>query len=672
MFEISSEKEALRAKLPLRLLQVEHEADDVQLCLRELKKSGIEFQVDTVATRDTYVQKLIEKPFDVVIADYRLPGWTGMDALAEIKDRNLNIPLILVTGTLGDRLAVECIKEGITDYVLKDQLARLPAALIRAREEKELRDAETRAIDALRASEARYRGLVQNATYGMLWVTADGDLLAVNPAFVRMLGYGSAEELLAIGNTTALYCDSVALTKLREKYKASGLIEATVEWKRKDRKIITVRLSGRRVIDPEQNGECAEVIVEDVTERLALEKQLLQAQKFEAIGQLAGGIAHDFNNMIGAIMGWSDIGVEETEEGARLRRHFQKIHQQAERAAALTRQLLAFARRQILEPRNIDLNQSVTETLNLLEKVIGSNIEIKTTLAPALSLVRADPTQVEQVLMNLCINARDAMPDGGSLLINTANSIFDAEYCAHQPFARPGDYVMLSVTDTGTGMDAATLDRIFEPFFTTKELGKGTGLGLATVYGIVRQHGGFTHVYSELGVGTTFRTYLPSAPLATKSVEPVEDSQPVRGGVETILVAEDHMGLRELAFETLTSLGYKVVVASDGEQALREFESWRDHIDLLVLDVVLPKLSGPNVYSRICEIKPDVAVIFATGYSAEIISLQKAQQQGLPILQKPYSPRSLARKVRDALDQRRPVAPSESSQPPHPAVVQHD
>jgi two-component system, cell cycle sensor histidine kinase and response regulator CckA len=673
MPDISSEKEAFRPKPPLRLLQVEHEADDIELYLRELKKSGLQFEVDTVATREIYVEKLIEKQFDVVIADYRLPGWTGLDALAEIKQRGLNIPLILVTGTLGDRLAVECIKEGITDYVLKDQLARLPAALIRAREEKELRDAETRAMEALRASESRYRGLVQNATYGMLWVTADGDLLAVNPAFVRMLGYDSAEEVMAIGNTTALFRDPSAATKLREKYKATGRVETTVEWKRKDDKIITVRLSGRRVIDPEQNGECAEVIAEDVTERLALEKQLMQAQKFEAIGQLAGGIAHDFNNMIGAIMGWSDIGMEETEEGARLRRHFQKIHQQAERAAALTRQLLAFARRQILEPRNIDLNQSVTETLNLLEKVIGSHIDIKTILAPALSLVRADPTQVEQVLMNLCINARDAMPDGGSLLIETALVIFDAEYCAHQPFARPGDYVMLSVTDTGTGMDAATVDRIFEPFFTTKELGKGTGLGLATVYGIVRQHGGFTHVYSELGVGTTFRTYFPAAPLATKSVETVEDTRPVRGGVETILVVEDHPGLRELAFETLTNLGYKVILASDGEQGLHEFESRRDQIDLLLLDVVLPKLSGPHIYSRICEIKPDVLVIFATGYSADMASLQNELQKGLPILQKPYSPRNLARKVRDTLDQPRvPVAQEKPCDSPQPASIHHD
>jgi two-component system cell cycle sensor histidine kinase/response regulator CckA len=649
---VSRKKEVVGAARPIRLLQVEHESDDVELCLRELKKSGLEFQVETVATREAFVQKLLAQSFDVVISDYRLPGWTGMDALAEIKKLGLGIPLILVTGTLGDGLAVECIKQGITDYVLKDQLARLPTVVLRAQEEKALRDAEARALEALRASEARYRGLVHNATYGMLWVRADGEILALNPALVRMLGYESAEEVLAIGNSAALYRDATARAKLGEQYAASGRVDTTVEWKRKAGDIITVRLNGRRVVDPAQNSECAEVIVEDVTERLALEKQLLQAQKFEAIGQLAGGIAHDFNNMIGAIMGWSDIGIEETEEGARLRRHFQKIHQQAERAAALTRQLLAFARRQILEPRNIDLNQSVTETLNLLEKVIGSNIEIKTSLAPALSLVRADPTQVEQVIMNLCINARDAMPDGGSLFIETCNSVFDAEYCAHQPFARPGDYAMLSVTDTGTGMDAATLDRIFEPFFTTKELGKGTGLGLATVYGIVRQHGGFTHVYSEPGIGTTFRTYLPATPLATKSAEPAEDVQPVRGGVETVLIAEDHIGLRELAFETLTNLGYKVVLAADGEQALREFESRRDQIDLLVLDVVLPKLSGPNAYARMCEIKDGVPVIFATGYSADLAALQNVLQRGVPMLQKPYSPRNLARKIRETLDQR--------------------
>ena len=641
--------------VPLRLLQVEHEPGEVELCIRELKKSGLEFQAETVATREQFVQKLLVQSFDIIIADYRLPGWTGMDALAEMKRLGLNIPVILVTGALGDGVAVESLKQGITDYVLKDQLSRLPAAVVRAQEEKTSRDAEARAVTALRASEARYRGLVQNATYGMHWVTADGTLLSVNPAFVQMLGYDSAEDVLAIGNVAALYRDPSANEKLTQKFLSSGRVDETVEWKRKDGKLITVRLNGRRVVDPEQETDCAEVIVEDVTERLALEKQLLQAQKFEAIGQLAGGIAHDFNNMIGAIMGWSDIGMEETVEGARLRRHFQKIHQQAERAAALTRQLLAFARRQILEPRNIDLNQSVGSTLNLLETVIGRNIELKTSLAADLSLVRADPTHIEQVLMNLCINARDAMPDGGSLAIETSNVSFDTEYCLGQPSARPGKFVMLSVTDTGIGMDAATLDRIFEPFFTTKEFGKGTGLGLATVYGIAHQHGGFTRAQSELGTGSTLRVYLPVAPPVAKSAEPMEDPRPLLGGVETVLVAEDHIDLRELAFETLTHLGYKVVLAANGEQAVKEFEKCPDRFDLLVLDVVLPKLSGPQSYARICQIKAGVPVIFATGYTADIAALQKAQQQGLPMLQKPYSPRNLARKIRETLDQRQLV-----------------
>ena len=235
-----------------------------------------------------------------------------------------------------------------------------------------------------------------------------------------------------------------------------------------------------------------------------------------------------------------------------------------------------------------------------------------------------------------------------------------------------GDYVLLSVTDTGIGMDAATLDRIFEPFFTTKEMGKGTGLGLATVYGIVRQHGGFTHVYSERGIGTTFRAYFPATPLAMKSAGPLEDARPVHGGVETLLIAEDHTGLRELAFETLTKLGYEVILAADGEQALQEFKNRADEIDLVVLDVVLPKLSGPLAFARICEIKPGVPVIFATGYSPDISSLQDAQQQGLPVLQKPYSPRDLARKIRETLDQRHPIAQSSLPLAPAQRLIPHN
>jgi PAS domain S-box-containing protein len=769
-----------RSEGGLRLLLADDNATDAELCLSALKRSGISIDVEVVATRDEFTRKLEGQPVDIVISDYRMGSWTGMDALAIVQKTCPDVPLILVTGTLGDELAVECIKKGVTDYVLKHQLNRLPLALRRAREQQSLRRAEKRAVDALRESEehyrilvenapeailvcdidrhqfvdcnenaarlygfpreellrhgpadfappqqasgrpskdvayeaieqalsgqapcfeyairrsdgrevpceihlialpskgqrlvrasiiditerkeaeralreseARYRGLVNNATYGVYWEKLDGALIYANPALVQMLGYDAAEELLAVGNTQALYREPSKRGTVFEEFRNRQRIDAFAEWKRKDGRIITVRIQGRRAPNAGEDEEWIEVMVEDVTERIALETQLLQSQKFEGIGQLAGGIAHDFNNMIGAILGWADMGIEETQGDSKPHRYFEKVHQQGKRAASLTRQLLAFARRQILEPRDIAFNQSVAECLSLLEKVIGGNIAIRTSLAADLPLVHADPTQLEQVLMNLCINARDAMPEGGSLIVETSKVQFDAEACKVQPLAHPGDYVMLSVTDSGTGMDSATLDRIFEPFFTTKEPGKGTGLGLATVYGIVRQHNGFVHVYSEVGTGTTFRVYVPVSCAKAASREKADDSLPVRGGAETLLVVEDHEGLRQLAVETLSRLGYNVIAASDGEQAVSEFLKYQDAIHLALLDLVLPKLNGPQVYNRICEARPDLPVVFATGYSADFALLHKIQQDGLPVLQKPYTARDLARKVREALD----------------------
>lgn len=771
-----------QSKRPWQLVIADDSADDVRLCLRQLEKSDIPFEAEVVSTLDEFAKVLRERDVDIVISDFRMKGWTGLDALETVRATTPQTPLILLTGTLGDQLAVDCIKKGVTDYVLKDQIGRLPLALHRAKDERRLREAEQHAVealreseqhyrvlvenapeaivvcdvdlgrfidcnenalrlygvtreellchgpgefapatqpngraskamaaecieqtlsggtcsfeyviqnrqgrqipcdvhlvslpsrnrrlvrgsitdiserkqseDALRESEARYRGLVNNATYGVYWEKLDGALIYANRALAQMLGYESVEELIALGSTAALYCDPAKHKELQELYATAKHVDSLVNWKRKDGRSVTVRINGRCALDLEKTTPCLEAIIEDVTERIALEAQLLQARKFEAIGQLAGGIAHDFNNMIGAILGWADMGVEETEPGSRLHRHFEKVRHQAERAGALTRQLLAFARRQILEPRDIDFNQAVNETLNLLEKVLGSNIEIKCRLALDLPVVRADPTQLEQVLMNLCINARDAMPEGGLLIIETSRASFDAEACKVQPLARPGNYVMLTVTDTGIGMDSATLDRIFEPFFTTKELGKGTGLGLATVYGIVHQHGGFVHVYSEPKMGTTFRVYIPVSNAAVPSATASQDDAQVAGGTETVLVAEDHDGLRQLATETLTKLGYQVIASADGEDAVRAFRTHAASIHLAVLDVVLPKLNGPEIYSRICADRPDMPVIFATGYSADFALLQKVQQQRLPLLQKPYTARDLARKVRETLDRK--------------------
>ena len=376
----------------LRLLSLEDQANDVEIAVREIKKSGLDFQLETSATKEEFSRQLQEKPFDIIISDYLLSNWTGMDALALINELGLDIPFVLVTGTLGEELAVECIKRGVTDYVLKQQLARLPVAIRQAHDAKLMREAETRAVEALRESEARYRGLVDNAPYGIYWVTNEGELLHANPALAQMLGFDSPTELLKLRSSKSLYRHPEARHRLQEEYRKRGRASGTVDWIRKDGKTINVHLNGRRTTDPERKIVCIEVTVEDVTEKIALEKQLEQSQKFEAIGQLAGGIAHDFYNMIGAIIGWADLGMEETEATLRLHRHFDKIRQQADRAAALTRQLLAFARRQILEPRNIDLNQAVTETLSLFEKVIGGNVEIEANLAPDLALVSADPT----------------------------------------------------------------------------------------------------------------------------------------------------------------------------------------------------------------------------------------------------------------------------------------
>ncbi|MGH9742679.1 MAG: response regulator [Candidatus Acidiferrum sp.] len=387
---------------------------------------------------------------------------------------------------------------------------------------------------------------------------------------------------------------------------------------------------------------------EDRKERKRLEQHVQQLQKFEAIGRLAGGIAHDFNNMIGAIMGWAEIGYAEAEHEARLRERFEKIFVQSQRAAKLTSQLLAFGRRQILQTRKLNLNVVVQEEMSFLGKVIGADIDIRILAVPDLRVTLADPTQVEQVLMNLCLNARDAMPGGGKLVIETQNIEIGEEYCRTHAYAKPGSYVLLSVSDTGIGMEAATLERIFEPFFTTKEMGRGTGLGLATVYGIVKQHGGFIYVYSEPGKGTSFRIYLKADAGIHEPREAARAEKPVPG-TGTILVADDHESLRDCADEMLKALGYRTILAHNGAEALELFKTSPEQIDLVVMDVVIPQLGGPEAYAQMAALRPELKVIFTTGYTAEAASLISFLQKGADILQKPYTLTSLSQALQNAL-----------------------
>jgi signal transduction histidine kinase len=384
-------------------------------------------------------------------------------------------------------------------------------------------------------------------------------------------------------------------------------------------------------------------------QRRRLEAQVHQLQRFEAIGRLAGGVAHDFNNVIGAIMGWADIGARAAESGSHLHDKFVKIRSQADRASALTKQLLAFARRQLLQPYNTNLNELVREEISLLRNVIGEQIEIRLELAEDLNIIWADSGQIEQVLMNLCLNARDAMPRGGQLLIETRNVAITEDDRKVNPHSSPGRYALLRVVDNGTGMDSEALAHIFEPFFTTKETGRGTGLGLSTVYGIVKQHKGFVEVDSTLGHGTAFQVYIPvgDGPAEEKEKPAIRS---LRGGSENILLAEDNDDLRDAAQEILESLGYTVITARDGEDAVRVFEAHANSIDLVFADVVMPKLNGPDAYLRMSALKPGVPVIFTTGYATESNLISIKAREKASVLPKPYGSHYLAQKIREKLD----------------------
>jgi PAS domain S-box-containing protein len=604
-----------------------------------------------VENEQLFREAIATENFDAVLSDYRLPGWTGLEALKILRNTGKDIPFLLITGTLGEEAAVECIKQGVSDYILKDHISRLPVALQRAITEKKLRDENSRANEALRVSEARNRDLVENSVYGIFRAAADGAFLDTNPALIHMLGCDTVEEVQALNLVRDVFRFPEHYAQLMANCREYGQVHGVeTEWRRRDGGIVAVRLHVRRVSIP-NHPDSIEVIAEDVTELRAMERQLRQAQKFEAIGQLAGGIAHDFNNVVGAILGWAEIGYEQNSSSPQVADRFARIREQADRAAALTRELLAFARRQVLQPRAVDLNAVVSGLISFLDKVIGTNIEIKMLNTP-LDPVKADPTQIEQVLMNLCINARDAMPDGGRLLIETEMVELDESYCRFYPQITVGRYAVLSVSDTGMGMDSETRERIFEPFFTTKERGKGTGMGLATVYGIVKQHGGFIHVYSEPGQGSLFRVYLPILEGAT--VESAVKKTPAPSlaevrGTETILLAEDHESIREMARQTLMNLGYRVLAACDGEEALRLCSD--EAPALAILDVVMPKLGGPATAAKLGEQFDQLPVLFTSGFSqdSEIAPPPKGSAW---YLQKPYSPTTLGRLVREILDKK--------------------
>jgi two-component system, cell cycle sensor histidine kinase and response regulator CckA len=521
-------------QVPLRTLMIEDSENDALLLVRHLTRGGYDVQWERIDSEAQVDSAAEANHWDLIICDYSMPGFNGLAALQRFRSRGSDTPFIFVSGTIGEEAAVNALRQGAQDYVMKDNLNRLI------------------------------------------------------PAVARELKEG-----------------------------------------------------------------------QDRRERKNLEKQVRRLEKFEGIGRLAGGIAHDFNNALGVIVGWAHLGFEEATD-PKSKEKFQSIREQAQRTAGLTAQLLAFARRQVLQPRQLDINQLVQETNSILQPSLGEQVTSEVHLASDLELVAADPAQFQQVLINLSLNARDAMPHGGHLLFDTRNVFIDEAYQRQHPYARPGRYVRLMVADTGTGMDSATLEHMFEPFFTTKEPGKGTGLGLASVYGIVKQHGGFIDVESQPGKGTTFSIHFPVFTGKAEDVQPSLAEEDF-SGTETILLAEDHVALAEIAAALLRMHGYTVVPTQSGDEALRLFQADPKRFDAVMLDVVMPGLSGPETFQRMLAIRSDLPCILTTGHTTESLQLPPEVAERVEYLQKPYDPATLAAFVRQVLDKKRPTHPGSNS-----------
>jgi PAS domain S-box-containing protein len=501
-----------------------------------------------------------------------------------------------------------------------------------------------RAEEALRESEARHQALVDYSFDGFIIVEA-GVVREANRGFAQMLGY-SLESVLGEPASAFVAPESRAEVARRIQTGAEGAFNT-----------IGLRADGRRIhletvakMYMHGGRPLRLIALRDVTDRRQLEDQFRQAQKMEAVGRLAGGVAHDFNNLLTVITSYSQLLLDDLGVADPRRADLEEIRKAASGAATLTRQLLAFSRQQVLEPRVLDLNAVVTAAGKMLKRLIGEDVELATALAPDLDAIKADPGQLEQVIMNLAVNARDAMPMGGKLTIETANIELNGAYTQEHSVVTAGSYVLLAVSDTGLGMDELTRSRIFEPFFTTKEKGKGTGLGLATVYGIVKQSEGFVWVYSELGHGTTFKVYFPRVEERVDTAAPAGTAPGSLHGTETVLVAEDAGGVRAVVWQVLKRHGYAVLAAADGQSALDLALGREAPIDLLVTDVIMPEMSGRQLADRLRERRPRLKVLFVSGYTDDAIVRHGILEPGIAFLQKPFTPEALARKVREVLD----------------------
>ena len=634
---------------PFRCLILEDIPADAELILLELGSAGV--RVDpTVVDGEEGFRSALDASIDLVLADYSMPGFGALAALRILRERALDIPLIVVSGTINEEIAVECMRLGAADYLLKDRLGRLSIA---ARQAIERRDAERRRREieaALFERDRQFRAVFENALDAILIVDDERRLVDANPAASSLLGH-ARDELLRL-RVEDLFPTAYreTATSLWGRFIAEGEQHGEVSLLHADGSLRIADYRAQASILPGRHLS----VLRDISDRRRLEEQLGQSQKLEAVGRLAGGIAHDFNNLLTVISGYAQLLGSSLEGSDRRHDDVSAIVTAADSAARLTKQLLAFSRRQILQPRVVAPADVLTGIEPLIRRIIGDGLELTIEADPETGHVQADPNQLEQVIVNLAVNARDAMPLGGRLTLESRNVTLDESYAEAHADVLPGHYVLVGVSDTGVGMDSETIARVFEPFFTTKGPERGTGLGLATVYGIVKQSGGHIWVYSEPGRGTTFKVYLPRVDAAADALTaPAPIGGPAgspAGSSETILVVEDDDAVRGLVVTSLERAGYTVLVAASGRDALSIIERQPGPIHLLLTDIVMPAMSGQELAEHVQASRPDVRVLFMSGYTSNAVVHHGVLDEGVNYLAKPFSPNELLSRVRALLD----------------------
>jgi PAS domain S-box-containing protein len=778
-------------KKPLNILLAEDSVDDTELLMAELRRAGFDPKCKRVETETDFLAEMKNSP-DIILSDYSMPNFSGLRAAELLRESGLNIPFMLISGAMGEDVAVEAMKRGVTDYLLKDRIARLGAAVEQALEKKRLRDERRRDTVASLETSALLATLLENTTDHIYFKDLQSRFVRFSREMLKHFNLSRPDELKgrtdfdfftdeharpAFEDEQEIIRTGRPLLNLEEKTthvdgRVGWVLTSKMPWRDPaghiigtfgisrditERKLaedelkwktafleaqvnsspdgmVVVNQHGKRIFqnqrftalwktpphladepdDAQQLRWCAGMVknpeqfmanmkhlnshlneigrdeielkdgrfferysapvigkdgehygrirmIRDITERKKLEAQLIQSQKMETVGKLAGGIAHEFNSILTAIIGQSELLLNDLPAASPLAKNAAEISQAAHRAAHLTRQLLAYGRKQFLQPEALNLNRIVAGMESVLRHLMGGDVDLLTVPAIGLRLVKADAGQIEQVIMNLIINARDAMPKGGKLTLETANVSFDRDTVGRYPELKPGGYVMLAISDTGAGMSDEVKAQLFEPFFTTKDVGQGTGLGLSTCYGIVKQSGGHIGVYSERGRGTTFKIYLPQTEAPAKISVPPPDPPDLPGGKETVLLVEDDSALREMAATLLKRLGYAVLTAANGVEALSvQHERGSGQIDLLFTDVVMPHMSGKELADRVCALYPRMKILFTSAYTGNAIVHQGVLDKSVALLQKPFTPSALAHKLREVLEQRGAPKPDEA------------